>query len=142
MTKLTSIEAKAKADKILAAIPNVGFATFGVNGWPDQRMLAVVTRSGVDEIWFATSTDARKIEELKANSKASIYGVNEADMAEIRLFGHVELHTDAESRRKAWRDDFIEHFPDGVDSPNLIALRFITKSGEFATYINNENGSF
>ena len=62
-------------------------------------------------------------------------------MTEFRLFGKVELLSDAASRRKVWRDDFIEHFPNGVDCPTMVVLRFETDHGMYDNY-GNEQGKF
>jgi general stress protein 26 len=113
----------------------VFLATFGTDGYPDVRVLLVAANDGVDAIWFATDAGCGKIAQLQKNPKAAIYGYDGETMAsEFRLFGTVELLSDADSRRKVWRDDFIEHWPDGVDSPDMIVLRFNTDSGLYSNY--------
>ena len=62
-------------------------------------------------------------------------------MTEFRLFGNVELLSDSVARKKIWRDEFIEHFPDGIDSPTMIVLRFNTDHGVYENYMK-ENGKF
>ena len=112
----------------------VSFATFGADGYPDVRVLLVAAKDGVDTIWFATETTTSKIAQLRKNPKAAIYGHDMETMTEFRLFGTVELLTDSVARQKIWRDDFIQHFPDGIDSPTMIILKFNTDHGAYDSY--------
>ena len=128
---------------MLEKVPFVSFATFG-DTYPDIRVLAVSAKDGVDTIWFATSTESGKIAQLRKNPKAALYGYEAGgmtEMREFRLFGTVELLTDSASRRKIWHDDYIQHFPDGIDSPTMIVLRFHTESGVYDDYMR-EIGKF
>ncbi len=146
--QLNSTETK---ERILGAFEKIGrcasnceivsFGTIGLDGWPNVRVLLVAARDGVDTIWFATGADSKKIAELKANPKATIYGYDGEAMQEFRLFGQVDMRTDAEARQKIWRDDFIEHFPGGMDSPDMVVLQFKTESGFFDSYMR-EVGTF
>ena len=131
---LSASEAKAAALKTLESLPFVAFGTFGLDGWPNLRMLAVAAKDGIDTLWFATSTTEKKIDELRANSKAAVYAFDPQSLREFRLFGNVELLSDPASRRKAWHDDFLQYFPEGVNSPTMIVLKFTTHHGQYAAY--------
>jgi general stress protein 26 len=119
----------------------VSLATFGPDGYPDVRVLLVSANDGVDSIWFATGTESPKIVQLQKNPKAAIYGYDMAAMTEFRLFGSIELLHDSVSRRKIWRDCFLQHFPEGVDSPTMTVLRFNTDHGAYDNY-GKEIGKF
>jgi len=138
---LDASQAKSRVLPILEKNPFVSLATFGADDWPDVRVLLVAAYDGVDTIWFATGTESGKIAQLQKNPKAAIFGFDMEAMKEYRLFGKVELLSDATSRRRIWRDDFIQHFPDGVDSPTMIVLRFNTDHGVFEDY-GKEIGKF
>ena len=140
-TFLNADETKNRTIKALEKIPFVSFGTLGADGWPDLRVLLVAAKDGVESIWFATSFDSTKISELKRNPKAVIYGYDPEQMLEFRLFGTAELLTDSASRQKIWQDDFIQHFPDGIDSPSMIVLRFDTDHGMYDCY-GRETGKF
>ncbi len=139
--QLNPTEAKTQTLNLLEKTPFVTFGTSGQDGWPDVRVLLVAAKDGVDTVWFATGIDSAKIGELKATPKAVIYGYDAEQMAEFRLFGTVSLLTDAAARRKIWQDDFIRHFPGGIDSPDMIVLRFDTDHGLYDRY-GTEIGKF
>jgi len=140
-TVLNTADAKSRIVQMLEKSPFVSFATFGGDDWPDVRVLLVAAKDDVDAIWFATATDSAKIAQLRKNPKAVIYGYDLEAMTEFRLFGKVELLSDSASRRKIWQDDFIQHFPDGIDSPTMIVLRFDTDHGVYDSY-GREIGRF
>lgn len=133
--------AKTRVLQILEKNPFVSLATFGSDDWPNVRVLLVAANDNVDSLWFATATDSPKVTELRKNPKTAIYGHDMETMTEFRLFGNVELLNDSASRRKIWRDDFIQHFPDGVDSPTMVVLRFNTAHGVYDSY-GREVGKF
>jgi len=138
---LNAADAQSRVLQVLEKNPLVSLATFGLDVWPDVRMMLVAANDGVDAIWFATGSESLKIAQCQKNSKAVVYGCDRESMAEFRLFGSVELLSDSASRRKIWRDDFIQHFPDGVDSPTMIVLRFNTDHGMYDHY-GKELGKF
>ena len=142
MTKriLEAAEAQSRVLQMLEKNPFVSFATFD-DGYPDVRVLLVAAKDRTDSIWFATGTESGKIVQLRKNPKAALYGFDMEAMTEFRLFGSVELLSDSAARRKIWRDDFIQHFPDGIDSPTMIVLRFKTDHGIYHNY-GKESGQF
>ena len=131
---LDVVETKSRILQMLEKNPFVSLATFGADGWPDVRVLLVAANDETDSIWFATETESPKIVQLQKNPKAAIYAYDMEAMTEFRLYGSVELLSDSASRRKIWRDDFVQHFPDGVDSPTMIVLRFHTDHGTYNSY--------
>jgi len=140
-TILSVGDAKSGVLRILQKNPFVSLATFGPDDWPNVRVLLVAANDGVDLLWFATETETPKIAEIRNNPKAAIHGFDMEAMTEFRLFGKIELLSDSASRRKIWRNDFIQHFPDGVDSPTMIVLRFETDHGYYDNY-GKEFGKF
>ena len=138
---LDAAETQSRVLHMLEKNPFVSFASFGTANYPDVRMLLVAAQDGVDSIWFATATESKKIVQLRKNPNATLYGCDTETMTEFRLFGHVELLNDSAARQKIWRDDFIEHFPDGIDSPTMIVLHFHTDHGVYENYMK-ETGQF
>ena len=126
-------EAKSRILQMLKKNPNVLFATFGET-YPDIRVLVVTANDETDVLWFATETESAKIAQLRNNPKAVIYAYDAEPMSEFRLFGSVELLNDSAARQKVWQDDFVEHWPDGIDSPAMTVLRFNTDNGVYSNY--------
>jgi general stress protein 26 len=134
-------ETKLRVLQMLDKETFVSLATFGMDDYPDVRVLLMVAHDGVDSIWFATETTSGKIAQLQKNPKAAIYGYSRETMTEFRLFGKVELLTDTASRQKIWKDEYIQHFPEGINSPTMVILRFNTDHGAYDSY-GREVGKF
>ncbi|MGL4595206.1 MAG: pyridoxamine 5'-phosphate oxidase family protein [Thermoguttaceae bacterium] len=140
----TVLDVQTTKSRILALLektPVISFGTCGPNEWPNVRALLVAAYDGVETLWIATSVASTKVAELKSNPKAVIYGYNCEAMQDFRLFGNVDLLSDSASRKKIWRDDFIKYFPEGIDSPDMIVLRFNTDHGTYNCYAR-ETGTF
>ena len=137
---LTAEEVQSRIFHMLEKNPFVSFVTFGED-YPDVRVLLVAAKDGVDLIWFATEAGSPKIAQLRKNPNVALYGYDRESMAEFRLFGSVELLSDSVARQKIWRDDFILHFPEGINSPTMIVLRFNTDHGIYDNY-GKETGKF
>jgi general stress protein 26 len=138
---LDGAETKLRVLQMLEKELFVSLATFGTDGYPDVRVLLVTAKDGVDSIWFATETTSGKIAQLQKNPKAAIYGYSRETMTEFRLFGKVELLTDMASRQKIWKEEYIQHFPEGINSPTMVILRFNTERGMYDSY-GREMGKF
>jgi len=137
---LDPAETKARVLQMLDKSPFVSFATCGED-YPDVRVLLVITKDGTDTIWFATESGSDKLDQLRKNPKAALYGYELEAMKEFRLFGSVELLTDSAARQKIWRDDLLQYFPDGIDSPTMVVMRFNTEKGMYSDYLT-ETGKF
>lgn len=137
--ELTHKEARAKAEKLLSATKTVFLATNGSHGHPNVRaMMPLRIDGGVQTIWFSTGLDSSKIIELVKDDKAAVYGYSSRSMAEFRLWGRTTILEDAASRKLIWVDDLKEHFPGGLNDPNLRVLRFDVVSG---LYCNKDGKS-
>ena len=129
----------AKSAKLLAGAKTVYLATNGSHGHQNLRALAPITVDGVRTIWFATFAESNKVHELLHDNHAAVYFDAPRMAGELRLWGFVEILDDMESRKKIWNDDTAKHCPDGIDSPNLRALRFDVTSG---IYTNKKMETF
>ena len=122
----------AKAAKLLAGAKKVYLATNGSHGHPNIRAMVPVTVEGVRTIWFGTFASSSKVLELQNDNHAVIYAEAPRMGGECRLWGYVEILDDKDSRKKVWNDAMATHFPDGIKSPDLRALRFDVASGTYS----------
>ena len=128
-----------KTTKLLAGAKKVYMATNGSHGHPNLRAMAPIKVEGANIIWFTAFAGSSKILELQNDNHAVIYFDAPRMAGEFRLWGFVEILDDMESRKKVWNDITAQHFPDGIESPNLRVLRFDTVNG---TYTNKNMETF
>ncbi|MGL4942433.1 MAG: pyridoxamine 5'-phosphate oxidase family protein [Thermoguttaceae bacterium] len=131
--QLTPNETRKAAEKFLQGRCPLVMATTGDDGFPDVRCLAVGATDGVDAIWFATETHSTKSAQLKKNPKAALYAYNSQEFGECRLYGTVEFLSDRASREKVWKDSYAMYWPDGIDSPNMVVLKFKIERCRYGT---------
>ena len=134
--EIPSEEVKIQALRLLKRTNGrtVTMATWGADGYPDLRPLMLCGHDGLETLWFGTALATRKAAQLGLDPKCTIHGLSEDGGMEFRLFGTVQLLTDAASRRRIWQDGFLQYFPDGVDSPALGVLRFTSVRGEYRAF--------
>ncbi|MDR1021316.1 MAG: pyridoxamine 5'-phosphate oxidase family protein [Synergistaceae bacterium] len=134
-------DAMAKALKLLSGTKTVFLATNGSHGHPNLRAMAPLGSEGTHTLWFSTSSESSKVNELAHDDKAVVYGYSPRNMSEFRLWGSVEVLDDTDSREYIWTEALKEHFPGGASDPNLRVLRFSAVSGMY-TAKDGQNGVF
>jgi general stress protein 26 len=128
--KITKAEAKERSAKILSGVKTVYLATNGSHGHPNLRAMTIARVSGVKTIWFAAAAGSSKFAELERDGKAVVYASDSRKTAECRLWGYVEIFDDPESKKIVWRDELEKFlFVEGIESPDVRALRFTVTSG-------------
>jgi general stress protein 26 len=130
--ELSQEEARTKAEKLLSGVKTIFLATNGSHGHPNVRAMAPLSVDGVGILWFGTSLESSKIIELVKDDKAAVYGYSQRALSEFRLWGNVTILDDHASRKHIWTDDLKDHFPGGVQDPDLRVLRFQTVSGLYS----------
>jgi general stress protein 26 len=127
--ELSSKEARAKAEKLLSGAKTIFLATNGSHGHPNLRAVNPLSFEGAQTLWFSTSLESSKIIELVKDNKAVVYGYSPRASSEFRLWGSVVILDDAVSRKHIWQDALKQHFPGGINDPDLRVLRFDSISG-------------
>jgi len=74
--------------------------------------------------YFATSLASGKVDELRADSSASVYFADPRSTHGIELRGKVEVLTDPGLRRTLWQEVWRVYWPSGETDPDYAVLRF------------------
>lgn len=127
--------------RLLEPVRPVFLITFGEDGRPDARAMAIAKCEGFKTIWMLTGKSSKKYHELSRNPNCLLYATELEDSTnylELRLWGKMELLDDAASRALAWKEDYICYFPGGKDDPNLVVMKFTAESGALQTRAGKE----
>jgi general stress protein 26 len=123
-------ETKGKVAKILSGAKLVYLGTNGSHGHPNIRAMSPAQVVGTETVWFVTDFESSKIAELAQDNKAVLYAAAPRNAGECRLWGHIDILDDPESRKLVWKDEFKEFFfEEGIDSPRLRVLLFHVSNG-------------
>ncbi|MEP5766214.1 MAG: pyridoxamine 5'-phosphate oxidase family protein [Halieaceae bacterium] len=126
-------EASNKAD--WAAVANV------VGDEPRVRMVHPTWEG--ETLWFATSTDSAKAQQLRENPNIDVqFQVSPPEFVHIMARGKVEFPTDAETRQRVWdllTYDLADFWPNGVDDPDYIPVKIVCSRVELSEMFGTMN---
>ena len=98
-------------------------------GYPISRaMLSVRKRVDLKEFYFSTNTPTNKVQQFRANSKASIYFFDSSRYIGCLLKGNMQVLDDMESRKIVWRIGDEAYYPGGIEDPGMVVLKFTAES--------------
>jgi general stress protein 26 len=85
------------------------------------RPMAVAAVEGSDCLWFVTSDDSPKAEEIRADSRVS--ATFQSARKFVALSGTAEIVRDRERIHAMWKETWKVWFPNGKDDPSIALLR-------------------
>lgn len=113
-----------QASWILDHCGYVTLATIEGQGFPRPVAIDVIDHDGISTLWMTTYRNSHKAMHIKANPKAGISAVYEADS--ITLIGMASVIADRDILNAMWQDRFIHYFPNGPEDENYSLIRFDT----------------
>ena len=124
------------AKKLLEKMGNIFLITFKEDGMPDARAVSAVKADGFKTIRMLSHASAVKTKEIERDPRCMIYATamdDDADYAELRLWGRTEILSGREEIDAVWNDAYAAYFPRGKDDPEVRVLKFTTESGQLGT---------
>lgn len=82
------------------------------------------------DLWFVTSYDTPKMDEIRSNSQVLVTFQNRNDQF-LSLSGRAELVRDRQKVDELWQEPFKVWFPEGKDDPNLVLIQVHASQGEY-----------
>jgi len=119
-------ELKQVCLKLMETAEAVYLSTIDGEGYPQIRVMAnmrnkeqcpglveVFARHSEDFLnYLTTCEETAKIEQIKANPKASIYFCNVSESLGLMLAGEIEIITDEKLKKELWQDWWETYYPD------------------------------
>jgi general stress protein 26 len=93
------------------------------------RPMAVAGVEGMNTLWFVTSLDTPKSEEIRRDPRVS--ATFQGDRRFVALSGRAELVTDRAKIEKLWKPTWRVWFPKGKNEPSLGLIRVTVTDAEF-----------
>jgi len=130
-------ELKQKCLKLMETADAIYLSTIGKDGFPHTRMMSnlrnkkenpvtaeILAQHKEDFVMhFITSHSSTKMQQIRANPKASAYLCNPGEFHTLMLSGEIEEVADQEFKRQLWQDGWEMHWPGGADDPEFTALK-------------------
>lgn len=119
---------KKHLQELLESFDTAMFITHHGDG-DHARPMAVAAVEGANTLWFVTSLDAPKTEEIRQDARVSITFQGERRF--VALSGEAELVSDRDKIHQLWKPAWKVWFPIGKDDPSLSLIRVTVNDAEF-----------
>ena len=83
------------------------------------------------ELWFFTSRQTHKAEEIEKDKRVNVSYSAPEDNRYVSMSGTVEIVDDRAKIEELWRPGYLAWFPKGLEDPNLILLKVTVEQAEY-----------
>lgn len=94
-----------------------------------SRPMEIVDRTEDGRIWFITSIDSAKLEELTENPDVNV--AMQDDPKFLSISGAVRATRDREKVDEVWKESYSAWFPEGRDDPTVVLLEIVPTYVEY-----------
>jgi len=123
-------ETRARFLDLLHRFGTAMLVTFDADsGLPRSRPLAVAEVGHGGDLWFATTVDSAKVDDIRAGSTVAI--TMQSASAWLSLTGEAEIVRDPGRVRAMWSEAWRAWFPNGPDDPSIALLHVHPTQGEY-----------
>ena len=82
-------------------------------------------------LWFITDNRSRKVKAIQAGALTSLLFQNDEKGAYLHLYGSAAIVEDKDKLAELYTEVQRTWFPDGLDDPNLVLVRFDAECGDY-----------
>ncbi len=110
-------------------IQNSRICFLGTNhtdGYPRLKAMLNTKNEGIQKVWLITNTGSKRVAQLRTDTRASIYFVDQTRFMGLLLVGDITLRFDREAREMMWKPGYEMYYPHGIDDPDYAVLEFTT----------------
>ena len=120
-------------EKLKTLIEDIDFAMLTtVNGGQlRSRPMSTQEYEGDNELWFYTSDQTHKVEEIEADSRVNVAYSKPEDNVYVSVSGRAALVKDRRKIEELWNPILKAWFPDGLDDPTLSLLKVTIEEAEY-----------
>ncbi len=93
------------------------------------RPMAIAGVDDANTLWFVTSQDAPKSDEIRTDARASV--TLQSKTQYVALSGYASLVDDRKKIHELWKPTWKSWFPNGKDDPKLVLIRVTVTDAEF-----------
>ena len=112
----------AVAREIMQAARYCTLVTFGEDVYPEARLMDAFPPEADLTVWMATNPKSRKVAQIRKNPRVTLHYFDTASMGTVTLFGLARLVNDPAEKKKRWKDEWRDFYPDRDAGYLLIAV--------------------
>lgn len=122
-------EQQKRFEDILEDFSDAMLTTIDDDQRPRSRPMRVVRITDGTDLWFVTSKESGKIEELRANRIVCV--TMQGGGKFLSLTGNAELSDDRELINQLWSDTWKIWFPEGKQDDSIILVKVVAAEGAY-----------
>ena len=119
---LTNEEAIKKMKELAEAAGNCFFTTNINDATPHTRPMALQEVCDQGNLWFISSSESHKNEEISNDAKVQLYFQNNSKYEYLYILGQASIHNDPKLIDKYWTN-FANAWFDGKDDPRVTIIK-------------------
>ncbi len=108
------------AREMISGIRFCALITLDEKGHPEVRTMDPFLPDSNMVVWFGTNINSRKVQEIKNNSKATVYYQAENGAGYVVLKGNAYWVDDLQFKSKYWKSDWEAFYPESKENYTLI----------------------
>ncbi|MFN0279498.1 MAG: pyridoxamine 5'-phosphate oxidase family protein [Pyrinomonadaceae bacterium] len=101
------------------------------NGYMRSRPMSTQEFDEYGEVWFFTSDDSHKVDEIAKDNRVNLAYSSPGDNAYVSVSGRAELTKDRAKIEELWNPIHKAWFPEGLDDPHLALLKVNVEQAEY-----------
>lgn len=113
---------KEAANEIIESAGICSMITLDKKGQPRARAMDGFLPDENFVIWFGTTVKSRKVEQIKNNSKITLYYMDSDATGYVSIYGTAQLVDDKELKNKYWKEEWEAFYPDKESDYLLIKV--------------------
>jgi general stress protein 26 len=107
---------------MIEATPYCALITLDVNGHPAARTMDPFPPEENMVIWFGTNKDSRKVQEVKKDSRVSLFYEDSRGVGYVLIKGNAFLVDDPVKKKVYWKDEWNQFYSDSKENFTLIKV--------------------
>lgn len=101
--------------------------TIDASGFPKGRMMENIPVAKDMVFWFATGAQSKKVQEIKNNSKVSVFMYRPSDHSSISVQGNAQIVTNNATRNDKWKKKWTAYWKQGPIDPAYTLIKVVPK---------------
>ena len=121
-------------EKLKELVEDIDFCmltTIDADGTMRSRPMSTQQAEEDGDLWFFTSADSPKVDELAADPRVNLSYAAKKDARYVSVSGTAEVFRDRAKMKELWNPILKAWFPEGLDDPNLALLKVKVDQAEY-----------
>lgn len=132
---LLSKKLSEAAREIMTSAETCALITLDQEGRPRVRVMDPFMPEKDFSVWLGTNVNSRKVEQIKNDSRVTLYYLEDEDAGYVMIHGSAQLVDDSKNKEKWWKPEWEAFYPD--DREGYILIKVVPEWMEVISYTHN-----